>query len=45
MFKKSIKIEYGEAYKVEKDIETENKRLENKVKKLILKGDKIEKTK
>ena len=45
VFKKSIKIEYGEAYKVEKDIETENKRLENKVKKLILKGDKIEKTK
>ena len=45
VFKKSIKIEYGEAYNVEKDIETENKRLENKVKKLILKGDNIEKTK
>lgn len=45
IFRKSIKIEYGEPYKVEKDIESENKRLENKVKKLILKGDSIEKTK
>lgn len=44
IFKKSIKIEYGTPYKVEKDIVSENKRLENKVKKLILKGDKHEKT-
>ena len=42
LFRKSVKIEYGEPYKLDKDIETEKKRLENKVKKLILKGEKDE---
>ncbi len=41
-FRKSIKIEYGEAYKLDHELGSENKRLENKVKNLILKGEKNE---
>ena len=41
-FRKSIRIEYGNAYKLDHELGSENKRLENKVKNLILKGDKYE---
>lgn len=45
LFRKSIKIEYGEAYKLDKDLNSENTRLENKVKSLIKKGEKCEESK
>lgn len=37
LFKKSIKITYGKAYKVNKELESENKILADKIKKLMLK--------
>lgn len=39
LFKKSIKITFGQAYKINSDIDIENKILFNKVKDLILKGE------
>lgn len=37
LFKKSIKITYGKAYKINKELEEENKILADKIKKLLLK--------
>ena len=39
IFRKSIKIEYGKPYKVVGDLENENKKLMNKVEKLIIGSD------
>lgn len=43
LFRKSIKIIYGESYKINSNLDIENKILFNKVKKLILEGEKSEK--
>lgn len=41
LFKKSITIEYAKPYKVTKDLEEENKKLENIIKEMLIKRRKI----
>ncbi len=43
LFKKSIKITYGKPYKVNNELDIENKKLMEKVKKLMIEGDNNEK--